>query len=171
MIWSALTAAVNMFETAATSQEFSSKFLKWQADVGGESTKCAMFKMQAVDAINLRVIVGMVKGDAELKLFQSMVKYNDVFVSPNLSVNLIAFMAYCPLEGRLWVLKIPRDKPWVWPEVKFLSNSIQMQTHFSQETNSHCMWDTIGKTNLTTKNLPRLTLVPYASVEWISKGV
>ena len=31
------------------------------------------------------------------------------------------------------------------------------------------MWDTTGKTNLTTLMLPRLALVPYAVVEWISK--
>ena len=38
--------------------------MKWQTDVGGESTKCATFKMQAVEAENLRLFVGMVKGDA-----------------------------------------------------------------------------------------------------------
>ena len=40
----------------------------------GESTKCATFKIQAVEAANLRVFVGMVKGDAELKIFHSMLK-------------------------------------------------------------------------------------------------
>ena len=126
--------------------------------------------MQAVEAANLQVFVGMVKGGAELKLFHSMIKYNDLFVDPNLSGNVIAFMGYCPLEGRPWVFKIPRDKPWTWPEVKFLSNSIEMQTHFSQEGNCHSMWDTTGETNLTTNKLPRLVVVPYADVEWLRKG-
>ena len=72
--WSALTEAVKMFVPAAITQEFSKKLLKWQADVGGESTKCATFKIQAVEAANLRVFVGMVKGDAELKIFHSVLK-------------------------------------------------------------------------------------------------
>ena len=64
--WSALTEAVKMFGTAAITQEFSKKLLKWQADVGGESTKCATFKIQAAEAENLRVFVVMVKEDTEL---------------------------------------------------------------------------------------------------------
>ena len=78
----------------------------------------------------MRVFVVMVKGEAELKPFHSMIKYNDLFVAQNLSVNVIAFMGYRPLEGRPWVFKIPRDKPWAWPKIKFLSNTIEMQTHF-----------------------------------------
>ena len=72
--WSVLTEAVKMFGPAAITQEFSKKLLKWQADVGGESTRCAKFKIQAVEAANLRVFVVMVKGDAELKIFHSMLK-------------------------------------------------------------------------------------------------
>ena len=45
----------------------------------GESNKCATFKIQAVEAANLRVFVGMVKGDAELKILHSMLEYNDFF--------------------------------------------------------------------------------------------
>ena len=56
--------------------------------------------------------MGVVKDDAELKLFHSMVKYNDVCVDPKLSGNVIALMGDYPLEGRPWVFKIPRDKPW-----------------------------------------------------------
>ena len=41
--WSVLTEAVKMFGPAAITQEFSKKLLKWQADVGGESKKCATF--------------------------------------------------------------------------------------------------------------------------------
>ena len=69
--------------------------------LGGESIKRAMFKIQAAEAANLRVFVGMVKGDAELKIFHSMLKYNDFFVAKNISGNMIAFMEDRPLEGRL----------------------------------------------------------------------
>ena len=124
-----------MFGPAAITQEFSKKKLKWQADVGGESTKCAKFKIQAVEAGNLRVFVGIVKGDVELKIFHSMLKYNDFFVAQNLSGNVISFVGDCPLEGKPWIFKIPRDKTWALPEVKFLSNPIEMQTYFSQEEN------------------------------------
>ena len=53
------------------------KLLKWKAYVGWESTKCATFKIQATEAEYLRVFVGMVKGDTELKIFHSMLKYNN----------------------------------------------------------------------------------------------
>ena len=32
------------------------------------------------------------------------------------------------------------------------------------------MWDTTGETDLKTKKLPILVIVPYADVEWLSKG-
>ena len=99
----------------------------------GESTKFATFKTQAVEAANLRVFVGMLKGEAELKIFRSMLKYNNLFVAQTLSGNVIAFMGGRTLKVRPWIFKIPRDKPWAWPEIKFLSNPIEMQTHFSQE--------------------------------------
>ena len=41
--WSALTEAVKTVGPASITQEFSKKLLKWQADVGGELTKCDMF--------------------------------------------------------------------------------------------------------------------------------
>ena len=53
---------------------------------------------------------------------------------------MIAFMGDHPLEGRLWVFKIPQDKPWAWPEIKFLSNYIEMQTYFIQEGNTNTIW-------------------------------
>ena len=112
----------------------------------------------------MRVFVGMVKGDAELKLFNSMLKYNDLFVAANISRNVIAFMGYSPLEMRPWVFNIPRDKSLAWPEIKFLRNSIMMQTHFSQEGNCHAMWETTGKTNLITRKFIRLAVVTYAAV-------
>ena len=90
--WSALTEAMKMFGLAAITQEFSEELLKWQADFGGKSTKCATFKIQTIEASNLWVFVGMVKGGAELKIFHSMLKYNELFVAQNISVNVIAFM-------------------------------------------------------------------------------
>ena len=64
-------------------------------------------------------------------------------------------MRYRPLEGRPWVFKIPRDRIWAWMEIKLLSNSIEIQTYFSQEGNCHAMWDTTGKTNITTEKLSK----------------
>ena len=98
-----------------------------------------------------------------------MLKYNNLFVAQNLSVNVIAFMGDCTLEGRPCILNIPWEKPWAWPEIKFLINPIEMQTHLSQEENRHAMWDTTGRTNLKTVKLPRLEVVPYAVLECLSK--
>ena len=67
--------------------------------------------MQAVEAANLRVFVGMVKDDAELKIFHFMLKYNYLFVAQNISGNVIAFMGNRPLEGRLGIFKLPRENP------------------------------------------------------------
>ena len=83
---------------------------------------------------------------------------------------MIAFMGDRPLEGKPWVFNIPQDKPWLWPEIKFLSNSIEIQKHFSQEGNRYFMWDITCKTNLTTKKFPSLAVMPYAVVEWLSEG-
>ena len=145
------------------------KLLKWHSDVGEESTKCATFKIQAVEAENLWVFVGIVKGDAKLRIFYSMLKYNDLFVAKNISGNVIVFMGERPLEGRMWIFKIPRENPWAWPEIKSLSNQIEMKKYFSQEENRHAMWDTTGMTNLTTLRLPRLAVVPHAVADWLSK--
>ena len=87
--WSALTEDMKWFGTVAITQEFSKELPKCQADVGGESTKCAKFKIQAVEATKLWVFVSMVKGDVELKTFHSILKYNDLFVAKNISGNLI----------------------------------------------------------------------------------
>ena len=150
-----------MFGPAAITQEFSKKLFKWQADVRGESTNCATFKIQAAETANLRVFMGMVKGDAELKIFHSMLKYNNFFVAQNLSGNVIVFVGDCPLEGRPWIFKITCNKPWAWPEVKLLSNPIEMQTYFGQEENRDAMWDSTGMTNFTTLRLPRIVVLPY----------
>ena len=81
----------------------------------------------------------MVKVDTEFKLFHPMVKYNhlfnDLFFAPGISDSVIAFMGNSPLEGRQWAFKIPREKTWVLPEVKFCKNSIEIQTHFIQDSN------------------------------------
>ena len=98
--WSALTEAMKMFGPAATMKEFSKKLIKWQEYFRGESKKCTTFKIQAVEAANLRVFVGTVKGDRELKIFHSTLKYNNFFVTQNISVNFIAFMGDHPPEER-----------------------------------------------------------------------
>ena len=130
---------------------------------------CATFKIQAVEASTFWVFVGMVKGNTKLKIFHSILKYNDFFVAQNLSDKCFCFHGDLPLKGRTWIFKIPREKPWVWPEVKLLINPIETQTTFSQEENRHAMWDTTGTKNYKTLRLPRIAVVPYAVVEWLSK--
>ena len=98
-----------------------------------------------------------------------MLKYNNLFVAQNLSGNVIVFIRGRPLEERRWIFKITRDKPWAWPEVKFLSKPIEIQKNFSQEESRQAIWDTTGMTNLTTLLFPSLAVVPYAVVEWKSK--
>ena len=66
--------------------------------------------------------------------------------------------------------KIPRNKLWAWSEVKIWNNSIEIQKHFVNESNHHSVWDATGKMNLTKKKLLRLSVVPYAAVEWPVKG-
>ena len=117
-----------------------------------------------MEAADLRVFVGMVKGYAGLKIFYSRLKYNDFFVAKNISGNVIAFMGGYPLEGSPCIFNIPQDRPWAWPGIKFLSNPIEILTHFRQEENRHDMWDTTGRANLTTVNFPSLSEVPYAVV-------
>ena len=78
-----------------------------------------------------------------------MLKYNNLFVAHNISGDFIAFMWYHTLEGRPWIFKIPWDKPWAWPEIKFLRKTIEIKRHFSQEEKRHAMWDTAGMKNLT----------------------
>ena len=73
-----------------------------------------------------------------------MFKYNDIFVAQNMFGNVIAYMGYRPLEERPWIFSIPQDNPWVCPEIKLLSNPIEMKTHFIQEEKCHAMWDTTG---------------------------
>ena len=96
---------------AAITQEFSKNLLNGRHMLGESQQSAPRLKYKRVKAANLQVFVGMVKGDAELKIFHSMLKYNDFFVAQNLSGNVITFMGDRPLEGRLWIFKIPRDKP------------------------------------------------------------
>ena len=69
-----MTKAATMFGPSAITQEFSKKLLKWQAYAGGESTKCAMFKIQAGEAENLRGIFGYGKRGRGVKFFSLNVK-------------------------------------------------------------------------------------------------
>ena len=86
----------------------------------------------------------MVKGDTELKVFYSMVKYNDMFATTNLIGSVIGFMGYRNLSGRPWVYNIQRDRSWAWQEVEYVDNAIEMQGHFRQEGNNKTLWDTAG---------------------------
>ena len=72
--------------------------------LGKGSKKCATIKILAAEAANLRVFVGMVKGDAELKIFCSMLKYNNLFVAQNISGNIT--LSWGPVhwkEGRGYI--------------------------------------------------------------------
>ena len=71
--------------------------------------------------------------------------FNDLLVAAGLSGSVIALMGGCPLEVRLWIFKIPRDKSWEWPEIKLWNNFVEMQSHFIQESNCHSMWDNTGE--------------------------
>ena len=73
------------------------------------------------------------------------------------------------MKGRLLIFKIPRDKPWAWPKKKLLFRPIEIQTHFIQEENRYAMEDTTGMKKWTTLRLPKLAVVPYAVVGWLSK--
>ena len=89
-------------------------------------------KIQAVEAANLAGICRYGKKGRGIKIFHSMFKYNDFFVAKNFFGKVISFMGDCPLEESPWIFKITRDKSWAWPDVKLLSNPIEMQTHFIQ---------------------------------------
>ena len=56
-----------MFGPAATTQKISKKFQNDRQMLGGGSEKRPTFKIQAAEAAKLRVFVGMIKGEAELK--------------------------------------------------------------------------------------------------------
>ena len=118
----------------------------------------------------MKILVGMVKGGIDLKLFHAMIKYNDIFVTNNLSGSVIGFMEDRPLAGRPWVFRIPRDKPLAWPEVEYVENAIKMQCHFGQEANNNTLYDTAGDPTKTRVKLPILVMVPYDMVEWLVKS-
>ena len=100
--------------------------LKGQSDVGGDDVEAKDFMAQALESKNMQVFVVMVKGDTELKVLHSMVKYNDMLATNNTSGSVIGFMGDRPLTGRPWDFNIPRDKPWAWPEVEYVENAIKM---------------------------------------------
>ena len=77
---------------ASTSQKLLKQMLKGHSDVGGDYSKAKYFTYQALELKNLKVFVGVVKGDTKLKVFHSMLKYNEIFATNNLSGIVIAFM-------------------------------------------------------------------------------
>ena len=74
---------------------------------------------------NIQVFIGVVKGDNELKVFHSMVKFNEMFATNNLSGSVIGFIGDRPLTGSPWMFRVPRDKPWAWIEVEYVDNAIK----------------------------------------------
>ena len=65
--------------------------LKGKSDVGGDDYKAKYLRDQASESQNIQVFVGVVKGDTELKVFYSMVKYNDMFSTNNPIDSVIGF--------------------------------------------------------------------------------
>ena len=114
-----MKAALSQVGTAATSIFYLRIMLKGQLDVGDDDEKAKDFRAQDLESQNLQVFVGMVKGDIELKVFHSMIKYNGMFANNNLIRSVIGFMGNGTLAGRPWVLNTPRDKPWEWTEVEY----------------------------------------------------
>ena len=101
--------------------------------------KANEFRAQALESQNMRVFVGMVKGDNKLKVFHSMVKYNDMFATNNLSGSVIGFMGDRPLDGMPWVFNIPQDKSWAWTEVECAENAIECRATLERkETTTSC---------------------------------
>ena len=67
----------------------------------------------------------MLKGDTDLMVPQSMVKYNYMFATNNLSGSVIGFIGDRPLTGSPWMFRVPPDKPWAWIEVEYVDNAIK----------------------------------------------
>ena len=62
-----------------------------------------------------------------------MLRSGGLFVAPGLSSSVIEFMGDLPLEGSPRVFKIPGDKSWTWPELKFWNDYIEVTTHFIKD--------------------------------------
>ena len=105
--WLEMKAAVARVGAAATSQKMSNYMLKWQSDDGGDDSKAKEFRAQALESKNILVFVGVVKGDTELKVFHSMVKYNDMSVTNAISGSHIGLMEDTNSSRRPRVFKIP----------------------------------------------------------------
>ena len=144
--------------------------LKRQSEVGDDNAKFKDFRAQALESQNMQVFVGMVKGDIEFKIFHSMIEYNDMFATNNLSGSVIGFWGDRPLAGSPWVFKITRDKPWAWPELEYVENAIELQGHFEQEVNKNTLWDTSGEPMKMRSKFPILVMVPYVMVDWLVKA-
>ena len=73
--------------------------LKGHSGVGGYDSKAKDFRSQTLESQNLQIFVEVVKGDTKLKVFYSMVKYNNMFSTNNIFGSVIGFMGDRPLEG------------------------------------------------------------------------
>ena len=80
--------------------DFAHKELKWQADVAGDNERKKTFKTQAIETNSLRFFVATLVGETDLKLFHSLVKYNDMFVATSMSGHVVALLGDRELAGR-----------------------------------------------------------------------
>ena len=63
-----------------------------------------------------------------------------MFSTNNFSGSVIVFMGGSPLAGRPWVFNIPRDNPWLWLEVEYVDNAIEMQGGLVQKGKKNTLW-------------------------------
>ena len=110
--WSMLTEDMKMFGIASTMQDFSKKHTEMVGRFWGAVDKVRHIKNTSGGSGEFVVICWDGKRRCGVYNFHLMLKYNDLFATQNLSDNVIAFMGDRPFEGRPWIFKIPRDKPW-----------------------------------------------------------
>ena len=85
--------------------------LKGKSDVGGDDYKAKDLRDQASESQNIQVFVGVVKGDTGLKIFHSMVKYNDMFDTNYERVEWLVQENRTSNELRLWMKNMRRMIP------------------------------------------------------------
>ena len=90
---------------------YAAKELKWQADVAGDDAKAKLFKAQVLGMTTLRVFTAMIKKSGTLKLFHSVMEYNDPFTEPELSGTTLASLGDRTERRNLPIVGIPPLKP------------------------------------------------------------
>jgi len=97
---------------AVLTPSYAAKELKWQADVAGDDAKANIFKAQVLGMTTLRVFTAMIKKSGTLKLFHSVVEYNDPFTEPELSGTTLASLGDRTERQNPPIVGIPPLKPW-----------------------------------------------------------